>query len=451
MPEAAGQLHQRGQRPVTKTSPISLKSLNWTVLATVVIQLSAFGSGIILARSLGANGRGFVAAAMIWPPLLVSLVTLGVGEAVMFRSARSESAVARVLSTAIFVGLGQSIVAVAIGWFLMPKLLGQMPADVIAMSRAYLALIPLTLTTLCLTAVLQARGYRFNLVRTAVHVAYTGVLLLLWLSGSISPLRVVLASLLAAAADLSLAVILVSRRGWLHPKASLHEARALLSFGSRVHVGTIASILSARLDLVILAALVPAADLGNYAIGAAAGSALTLLPFSASLAVYPAVVRMQRDAVPVMLARCLALIALLILLAVVVALALPFAIPLLFGPGFTSAVLIGQILTFGITIRGSTGLLGAILRGISRPLAAGVGDLAALPILAVALLFMVPTWRGVGAAIALSIAASVGFVVILGLCMRSVGMKWMDVGALWQRDAERARYMVRRRSALAVR
>jgi O-antigen/teichoic acid export membrane protein len=253
-----------------------------------------------------------------------------------------------------------------------------------------------------------------------------------------SPLRVLLASLLAAAANLLLAIIAVSRKGWLHPMASWAEVRALLSFGSRVHAGTVASILASRLDLVTLAALVPAAELGNYAIGAAAGSALTLLPFSASLAVYPAVVQMHRDAVRVVLARCVALV-------------LPFAVPVVFGPGYDAAVPIGQILTFGITIRGSTALLSTILRGLSQPLAAGFGDLAALPVLTVALLVMVPSWRGVGAAIALSIAALIGFVVILGLCMRSVGMNWLDVGGMWQRDGARARYLIRRRETVPVR
>jgi O-antigen/teichoic acid export membrane protein len=202
---------------------------------------------------------------------------------------------------------------------------------------------------------------------------------------------------------------------------------------------------------VTLAALVPAAELGNYAIGAAAGSALTLLPFSASLAVYPAVVQMHRDAVRVVLARCLALVVVLILLALIVALVLPFAVPVVFGPGYDAAVPIGQILTFGITIRGSTALLSTILRGLSQPLAAGFGDLAALPVLTVALLVMVPSWRGVGAAIALSIAALIGFVVILGLCMRSVGMNWLDVGGMWQRDGARARYLIRRRETVPVR
>src|SRR5579859_299038 len=81
-----------------------VKSINSTVLAGVVIQLSNVAGGIILARSLGASGRGFVAAAMLWPPLLASLVALGIGDALLFHSARSEYAIARALSAAMLIG-----------------------------------------------------------------------------------------------------------------------------------------------------------------------------------------------------------------------------------------------------------------------------------------------------------------------------------------------------------
>jgi O-antigen/teichoic acid export membrane protein len=283
--------------------------------------------------------------------------------------------------------------------------------------------------------VLQARGFRFNLARSTVHVAYTVLLVILVLVRFIDPLTVVIASLVANVLTLLVTAFLLLRKGWLRARPALAEARGLLSFGSRVHVGALASIVGSRLDLVMLAAFVPAAELGNYAISAIPGSVLTLLPASASLVVYPAVVRMQPSAVPATVARCLAMFALITLLAFLVAIALPFAIPVLFGPGYQRAVPIGQILTFGITIRSNTTLLGVVLRGLSRPLASGLGDIVGLPILTVLLLVMVPTWQGTGAAVALLIAAGVGFVAMLVLCMRTVGITGLDVGRQWRRDA----------------
>jgi O-antigen/teichoic acid export membrane protein len=318
-----------------------------------------------------------------------------------------------------------------------------MPPQVVTLARGYLLFIPLTLVGILLVAVLQAQGYRFNLVRTAVHVVYTALLLFLWLLGLVDPFTVVIASLAANAATVLLALYLVHRKGWWSPEPALGAARELLSFGYRVHIGTLASTLASRLDLVMLAAFVPAAELGNYAISAIPGAALTLLSVSASLVVYPAVVKMSPDAVPSTIARCVALFGFMILLAFIVALALPSAIPIVFGPGYERAVPIGQILTFGAVVRSNTGLLGTVVRGLARPLASGAGDIVGLPIFATLLIVMVPTWRGVGAAIALSLAAGISFAVMLGLCMRIAGMSGLDLGRLLRRDGASLRSLVR--------
>jgi O-antigen/teichoic acid export membrane protein len=428
----------------------SIRYLNSTILAGLLIQLSNFVGGVILARSLGASGRGFVAAAMLWPPLLASLAGLGVTEALLFRAARSEVAAAKGLSGALLVGAGQSLFVAACGWLVLPRVLGQMPAEIVTISRYYLVFIPLTYITGFLVSVLQVRGYRFNLVRASVHIAYTAVLLVLWLGHLIDPLTVIAASLGANAVTLLLGMVLVHRQGWWRPRFDPAEARALLGFGYRVHIGSIATFLAARLDLVVLAALVSASELGNYAIAGIPGSVLTLLPASASMVAYPAVARMQTEAVPATVARCLVVFVVMIFLAFLVDLMLPIAIPRIFGPSYQQAVAIGQILTFGIAIRSTTGLLAAVVRGLSRPLSAGLGDIIGLPIFGTLLILMVPIWQGIGAAIAVSAAGSVGFAVMLVLSMRAAGMRAVDLGPLWRIDAVRIGSVIRRASTCSA-
>jgi O-antigen/teichoic acid export membrane protein len=421
----------------------SVHYLNSTVAGGLAIQVCTFVSGIILARALGPNGRGIVAAAMLWPPLLASLAGLGIAEALVVRTARSDASVARSLSAAMLVGACQSLVAAACGWIVLPKVLGSMPPEVITIGRYYLLVIPLTYAWGFVAMVLQARQYRFNVFRASYYVAYAIVLLVLWLLHAVNPRTVIAAALGMYFVPLLLGARLLLRKGWLHPQLALSEARQLVGFGYRVYVGIVASILAGRLDFVILAALVSAAELGNYAVAGIPGSILTLLPISASLVAYPAVVRMPREAVPATIARCLALATLTILLAFLVDLTLPVAMPLALGPGYQRAVPIAQILTFGITIRSATGLLGAVVRGLARPLLSGFGDVVGLPIFGVLLALMVPNWQGVGAAIALTIAALIGFAAMMVVSMHAARMTVADVGPLWRRDAVRLGRVIR--------
>lgn len=443
--------HQARLASVVRTLTFhpSIRYLNSTVLTGFVILIINLGSGIILARSLGASSRGFVAAAMLWPPLLAGLAGLSVADALLIRAARSEAALASALPTAMLIGACESLVAMACGWIVLPRVLGGMSPEVVTISRYYLLYIPLTYTVWFITAVLQARGYRFNVFRASTHVAYTALLLFLWLIHLIGPLTVIAASLGAHVITVAIGIILVRGRGWWHVQVTWAVARELLNFGYRVHIGTVASFLTARLDLVILAILVPPAELGNYVVSGIPGAALTLIPLSASMVAYPAVVRMRRDAVPATIARCFAVFALMMLLAFLVDLTLPLAIPFFFGPGYQPAIRIGQILTFGLAIRSTTGLLGAVVRGLSRPLSAGLGDIVGLPMFAILLLVLVPRWQGIGAGIALSAAAGLGFAVMLVVNMRATGMTPTDFVTLWRNDAARLSSVIQARSAPA--
>src|SRR3954452_23746026 len=74
--QLAGRLW-RGDRP--------LFALFQSLGAQVFITLINVVTGVITARLLGAEGRGIYAAVTLWPPLLASLATAGLGTAVVVR------------------------------------------------------------------------------------------------------------------------------------------------------------------------------------------------------------------------------------------------------------------------------------------------------------------------------------------------------------------------------
>src|SRR5207247_2147031 len=74
--------------------------LQITILTTVVILIATLGSGVILARALGPAGRGVLTAAMLYGPLLVSVGSLGIAEALVYRSSREDTARSPALVTA---------------------------------------------------------------------------------------------------------------------------------------------------------------------------------------------------------------------------------------------------------------------------------------------------------------------------------------------------------------
>ena len=127
------------------------------------------------------------------------------------------------------------------------------------------------------------------------------------------------------------------------------DRRALLAFGTVSTLGTVLGTLTARADILFLAAARPAAEVGRYGAAAQLAMALTLLASFIGLVVQPRVVGLARSNG---LGRVLAwnfALALGLgapLLGVGLWLA-PTIVPLLFGPAFVASVPIVQVLLLG--------------------------------------------------------------------------------------------------------
>jgi len=56
-------------------------------------------TGILLARTLGPRGRGELAAAILWPTLIMTLGTLGMTEAITYHTARRSASLRALFGT----------------------------------------------------------------------------------------------------------------------------------------------------------------------------------------------------------------------------------------------------------------------------------------------------------------------------------------------------------------
>lgn len=65
-----------------------MKSISLTFATSALIQLVTIVSGVIVARLLGPQGRGELAAIFLWAVILVDFGTLGLMESVTYAAAR---------------------------------------------------------------------------------------------------------------------------------------------------------------------------------------------------------------------------------------------------------------------------------------------------------------------------------------------------------------------------
>lgn len=368
------------------------------ILGNVAGPLAGLASAPILAHALGVDGRGEVAAATA-PFLLIStLATLGIPEAATYFVAKNERVFRTVRARASLVLVLTGILATGLGLAIAPLLAVDDPNLVTLIMFASLAIVPTVLVGLLRgvaaglamwtsVAIERALGPMIRLIAIVV-LAVTG------------GLDVVTATICIVVSPVLGGVIyLVHRSRIKHSSDSPVPSHvALLNYGSRVWLGSVAGVLLMRIDQVLMVPLSSTYQLGLYVVAVT----ISELPLVVNTAVREVMFASDaRSTVDSRLTRA-ARISLVVCLIVAVAIAAPSVwwVPLLFGEGFREAIPTMLILLVGVIagIPGSIAGSGLSARGL--PQLRSYSLVVAFMVNLIVVLLLVPVWGAAGAALA---------------------------------------------------
>lgn len=394
------------------------RAILYTSGTQIAIQLVGLFTGILVARWLGPDGRGQLAAVISWAALFAYLGNAGIPVAYIYASAKEPARRHQLLGNGLVAACLQWLVLAALGIWLLPLVLASHGAVLAHLAVLYLlAYVPLNLLTLYINAIQQGSGQyaRFNAVRLSVSAGYVLLLLLLLALNRMNVTSVVVANLLSNLLTLILALSLTlpvlirlsreTQLRWFDAKTLWSDLR----YGLSAHIGTLQPFSGLQIDVLALTMLVGVHDLGLYVAALAGASLLRAQGYALGQVVLPEVAKCSRhqDQMKIIF-RFAGLAALGGALALLVVLL--WAAPLLrlvYGNAFVPAALILKVLTVA-------GLLGAVyrvladgLRGMGRPFASTVAELVGLAIGIPALALGIPIWGALGAALAVT-AASAG-------------------------------------------
>ncbi|MFY9609936.1 MAG: polysaccharide biosynthesis C-terminal domain-containing protein [Blastocatellia bacterium] len=387
-----------------------LRPLIWrTLVANSGITVLGLANSVLLSRWLGPTGRGEVAAAMLWPTLLIYLSSMGLISSVLYFASSPDARPKQIFGSSISLAGVQSATALAVSFFALPWLMKSQTSAVISAGRLYLLVIPLSLISQYGISILQARlkMSAFNLMRSIIPIGYLIGTLVLVVFGQLVLHNIIVLHLILNVAVLAGTLAALSRAG-IHPEfpVAMPLAKRLLKYGAKVQVGEVSQIANLRLDQVLMAAFLPAVYLGVYVAAVSAAGLVQLLSLAVRMVVVPNIV--QRESV---VERTVVLEAvfrrywlLSLVFAVGLAAILPWAIPLVFGAGFQDAILPSEILVVGALFIGAKDVLSAGAQALGDPWLSSRADMIALVVTVVLLVILLPTLGIVGAAIATTTA-----------------------------------------------
>lgn len=397
---------------------------------TFAIQGLTLVTGILLARELGPEGRGALAAVVLWPSLLAIIGSLGLSDALTFSAARREADRGALVGTAIGLALVQSAVLVGIGFVLEPIVLHRYDQSTITSAYLMLAFIPLSMAALCLMGALNGQGRMvdYHLLRGLVFLL---TLLAVAAQAATDELTVrggVLAYVVANALTFGVAYVRAAQR---RPPLRFERplARRLLAFGVRSHASNVTVVLNARLDQLLVSLFLAPRLLGLYTVAATLSLAVSLV--GASLAPVALATIPGESSLAVRRQRACALTSTTVILSVAIVvpllLILPQAIELAFGQPFRPAADAGRILLLAGAVMSLNRTLGGVLKGIGRPLDAGLAELVALATTMASLAILLPLFDLPGAAGASLAGALVSALLLLRRTTGSLGVSVRDL------------------------
>lgn len=403
--------------------------------------LNSVLAGIIVARWLGAAGVGELAVINVSVSTLVQLGSAGLPSANTFFIARDNNQLKSVAcNSLVFALVVGTLLAAALtvlagahpDWFGIwsPGLLRiaaiSLPFQLITLIglNIFLALGQVRYFNL-----LDLGGQSFVLINTIVALILVrrGLLTLVTLNTAASILIALIVVGFVMNATMKLPAI-GSR--WRVDLSLLGE---LIRYGLKFHISIIASALIFRADLLVVNHFRGAAEAGVYGVASQVAMMLILLPGVIATLLFPRITA-QQDVNGETTCLVMRHTALILMLACLAAIPLSFALPLLYGPGFTAATMQLLILLPGIFLVGLESVLVQHFNALGLPRIIPIFWLATLALNVAMVFVLVPRMGANGAAIASSISYAMIFILVMIRFRQSTNRSLSDVLLLRARE-----------------
>lgn len=376
--------------------------------------LSALG-GILAARLLGPEGRGELAAAIVWASILGTVAQVGLPQALTYFTAAESAAVGAIFRAMLLLCAMQSLAILLIGWIAAQLILPKAEPNVVDAVQIYLLSIPLSTAVTYMATIAQgARRFKvFRALRVMPAVVYVLVFVFAYLFGVRESRQVLYLLLLGQLLVALWAFWFFYHR--VHPIGFFEWpwVPKLLRYGLQSYPASLSWMANARIDQFIMSALVSVESLGQYAVAVSYAGVVFPLLGAVPMVLFPHIARGSRETAGPKIMVGLGVSVLVALAAAIVLAAISrYAIPLLFGAQFNPAVLPAVILLAGTIVLGANYVLSDGLRGLGRPLIPSIGEFVGLLITILALFLLLPRLGMLGAAWASVLSYTVTFLIL---------------------------------------
>ncbi len=369
----------------------------------VILGLQA-ATGILTARVLRPEGRGELAAMILWPLFVASVTTLGVPSSLIYFLRRRPEERERLIINGLTMAAGLGVLAAAITALLLPWWLRQYSDSVVHAAEWFLVTVPLCSITLAGRAALEA-SHDFsasNAIQTLTPFATLVVLVLFLGLHRLNPFTAGIAYIAASIPAFWFMAHRVRRVCTKAESPRKAVMKQILGYGIRSYGIDLLGTLVLQVDQVLVVSLLSPSAMGSYVVVLSLSRMLNLFQNSVVMVLFPkaagrsvtGVIAMTGDSVRasgLITAAC----------GIPVCIAGPFLLGLLYGKEYTDAVGAMRILVLEVVISGATFVMAQAFMALDRPGVVTVLQAIGLSLSIPMMILLIPHYGIYGAAISL--------------------------------------------------
>jgi len=396
---------------------------------TFIMAFIGLLTSVILARALGAEGRGQFAIIMLLPAMLTIFLNLGISPANVFYISSKTVSSNIALRTSIFIAVLLSLIGVSIS---IPLLVFKsdtlFPNASLYMLFLGMALFPIKLTDGFFVSIIngQQRFKEYAAISLLSPFLYLlALIVFVWILDT-GVLGAVISNLAVSLVSLAV-LIFFFRRYFDHPysmREVINYSKLCFNYGGRSYLSNIMAFVNYRADLFILNLFLSSVNLGIYAISVTLAESLWFLSKGFSSVLLPKLSELHNDEgnrkmLTPFIARWVFLFT--FVAAVIAAIVIPYAINLFYGAEFMPGVQTFRILLIGIVLTAFSRVLANDISARDLPQYNFYTSIAVVLVNVIMNFILIPKWGIIGAAVATS--SAYGLNSILKICIYYVVSK----------------------------
>ncbi|WP_042164360.1 lipopolysaccharide biosynthesis protein [Paenibacillus gorillae] len=305
-------------------------------------------TGVLLARGLGAEGRGTYIAITMWSNLLYWGFNFGIYQSVIYFSKSYNGDKKVVFTTFLVYGAILCSIATLIAEVLIvPMVTANGSSDIVFAAKIYfLGIFYAAFSEIIISTLAGEEKFGYsNLLRMAVPGLTAIAMLGLYVMGYLSSVTALYASFIISTLLFVMNVVKIIHMKYVDYRIDWRLMWSAFKYGSKSHGGSVASLTSENLTQMVLSLFMPPAALGHYSVAQSATSPVNTITSTIAITTQPKLTAEEKYKVHGRVVELIKKAIILVGIAVAgMTVVLPFGIEFVYGHEFEAAIIPALIL-----------------------------------------------------------------------------------------------------------